>query len=115
MKNQKVLFWVILVCFWTLTVILGLISAGVGMAVGDCVKCAPMPRPQTLYTADHIISLLSFPLVPLGRVIANISSMNEGGRNVGGLVLYVLNGWLLAYLASSAVAKIWRWRARPSR
>jgi uncharacterized membrane protein len=108
MKNQRTLFWGVLVSYWTLIVILGFISVGVGMAVGDCVKCTPMPPPHILYSADYVISLLGFPLVPLGGVIANITSINEGGRTFGGIVLYALNGWLLAYLASIGIAKIWR-------
>jgi hypothetical protein len=108
MKNQKALCWAIFVSFLIATLVLCFMSVGMGMAASDCVQCAPIPRPHILYTADNLITLLGFPLVPLGRFIANVTSMTEGGRTVGGISLYVLNGWLFAYWASNGFLKVWR-------
>jgi hypothetical protein len=108
MKNQKTLFWAIFVSLLIVNFVLFFIVVGTAMAAGDCVQCEPIPPPQTLYTANNVFSLLGFPLVRLGRFIANTTAMPEGGRTLGGIVLYVLNWWLLAHCASVGIAKGWR-------
>jgi hypothetical protein len=108
MKNQKTLCWVIFVCHLIVSLILCFMSVGIGMAAGDCAQCTPTPRPQTLDSINNFIRPLGLPLVPLGRFIANMMSMTEGGHVAIGISMYVVNGWLLAYWTSVGILKAWQ-------
>jgi hypothetical protein len=108
MKNQKTLCWVIFLSHMVLSLILCFMSVGIGMGIDDCSQCAPIPRPRILDNIDNFIWLMGFPLVPLGRFIANTTSMPEGGHVVIGIFTYVVNGWLIAYWTSVGIVKGWQ-------
>jgi hypothetical protein len=103
MRYRSALCWGIFVCHLLLSVALCLASVGVGMAWGDSVGPHPLPRPELLDDIDRLITLLGFPLVPIGQLLARYLSVAEAPHVFLGITTYVANAWLLAYWMSAAV------------
>ena len=75
------------------------------MALGDSVGAQRAAWPQILDDIDGLITLLGYPLVPIGKIIAHYAAMAEAMHVIIGITLYVANGWLIAYWMSVGILK----------
>ena len=105
MKYRTPLCWGIFVFHLLFSLALCWLIVGIGMASSDSVGAQSAARPQVLDNVDGLITLLGFPLIPIGKIVAHYAAMPEALNVIIGITLYVANGWVLAYWMSLGVIK----------